>query len=162
MSETKAPYAAGNDRAARLAAIRARCEESTAGPWYYQWGAGFIRAGAAVIAQTWDKFEQDYPNPYANGTLMAHSREDVKWLLDQLAAAEAVADDRSGNDPDEEIERWQTASGLVCGGDPGGVTPEMLGDYIGRLQRVAAAAEAITAPLMALRDALAALPGEEG
>lgn len=45
----------------------------------------------------------------------------------------------------DEIQRWQTASGLLVGDDPDGVTPAMLSGYVERLNRVVVAAQNLRA-----------------
>jgi hypothetical protein len=45
-------------------------------------------------------------------------------------------------DHDEECE-WKEASGLMAGGDPGGVTPELLSEHQGMASEVIGAAESL-------------------
>ena len=42
---------------------------------------------------------------------------------------------------EDEIDEWKDASGLMAGGDPGGVTPELLREHQGMASDVIGAAE---------------------
>jgi hypothetical protein len=76
------------------------------------------------------------------------------------------SDPRTYGEALDAIQAWQTASGLLVGDDPDGVTPAMLERYIERLSRVRIAAENLCRGpwghlmpgLAALLAALEALP----
>lgn len=55
---------------------------------------------------------------------MAEVRGGVAWLIAEV--------DKLRERIDEQKQEWQEATGLLNGGDPGGVTPEHLREYIGR------------------------------
>lgn len=71
-----------------MAAIRERWARATEGPWGYD-ANGFVRSGSAQIAQTWDKFEDDFGNALANGAAIAATPGDVATLLGAVERAEA-------------------------------------------------------------------------
>lgn len=66
----------------------------------------------------------------------------------------------------EEREEWQEATGLMCGDDPGGVTPESLRRHLHKLWELECAARVVDGgdlggtALGRLRAALCALPKE--
>lgn len=65
---------------------------------------------------------------------------------------------------EDEICEWQEATGLLCGGDPGGVTPKLLAEHQGMASDVIVAAQrfvesansldGLAAKLIDLRDKL--------
>ena len=72
----------------------------------------------------------------------------VKWVIRVLECANKTTIGAGWKSPeevakiqaklnafDEQIQEWQTASGLESGGDPSGVTPAMLEKFIGELLR---------------------------
>lgn len=79
-----------------LAAIKARCDAATPGPWVAAECA--INAGPATIGCLWDKCEEDYDNAPANADFCAAARTDIPRLVAEVerlqrelaAAKEAV------------------------------------------------------------------------
>lgn len=78
------------DRAARIAAIRERAAQATPGVWHApDVITPYVSTAASEwLAQLWNKFEENFPNAEANAAFIAHSREDIPWLLEQLARAD--------------------------------------------------------------------------
>lgn len=114
---------AGPDRQ-RIREIHERAEKATPGPWRVDdpswievnditvWcgpegdDARWICNMGAPIAAVDDRQQAEVS--YANGTFVAHAREDVPWLLAQLSAARAEAQ--------EAREAIQIADILACAG----------------------------------------------
>ena len=74
----------------RLAQIRERCEKATPGPWVYDVLAEEIRTahGEPILdCGRADQFDSD-------GEFAAHAREDIPWLLHELALARDLAAQR--------------------------------------------------------------------
>lgn len=83
--------------------------------------------------------------PELRATCGAPSGGNAWWKAELLACLDAIerlAKERGAarDEVDEERQRWQDASGLVSGGDPGGVTPEMLSRAMGKFYDLEAAA----------------------
>ena len=102
----------------RLAAIRARCEASSEGPWHSGGPVGrasickkltggdgpngltmqVFEIGAkddqyppalCVVNDHWDRTEDRKVSAAENAEFIAHARADIPWLLEQLAASQA-------------------------------------------------------------------------
>lgn len=85
------------ERIARLDAIRERVEAASAGPWYHDpqrdWIYGGIystpgdhyppelHCGSQIMAVLYDELH----GTEADGEFLAHAREDIPWLLAELA-----------------------------------------------------------------------------
>ena len=75
----------------RLAAIRARAEAATPGPWHIEDDSNFKNeehAGSVVTEQGYylAKIEPDVDDADGNAEFIAHAREDVPYLLDLVTA----------------------------------------------------------------------------
>jgi hypothetical protein len=74
----------------RVAAIRARAEAATRGPWWTE-GVPAVYAkipkgrpnGEGIIDCVY--YGRKVPEAQANAEFIAHAREDIPWLLEQLA-----------------------------------------------------------------------------
>ena len=68
----------------------------TKGPWTFDDATGFVWGGpGSILAQTWSKHENDYPNAKANGRLIALAPE-----LYDLAAYVALHHCQHPDEPD--------------------------------------------------------------
>ncbi len=83
----------------RIAAIRARVERATGGPWYRNVVPGPEPRTSMVVTGADGKSVADciwakgtyYPRSQNNAEFICHAREDIPWLLERLTRAEAVA-----------------------------------------------------------------------
>ncbi len=82
------------DRSSRLAAIKARCEAATPGPWKDEYAelegfASILRHDGTDWHQVCDADQHDRP-------FIAHARSDVPWLLAEIERLEAALQEIAG------------------------------------------------------------------
>lgn len=83
----------------RLAAIRARCEATTTGPWCHyegeiRQGQGVdAQLGGPVVARTWANPQAVWgpAQDIVDAAFVAHARADIPWLLGELACSDKRA-----------------------------------------------------------------------
>ena len=77
----------------REAQIRARCEKAQDGPWHFEDGLDKQKYGFRIYdAHMWGVCKPTSSSPSqqeATAEFILHAREDIPWLLDQLASARA-------------------------------------------------------------------------
>jgi hypothetical protein len=82
----------------RIQEIQARCEAATPGPWkrtgsksqFVDSKPNEIYGTRSIVAEVWNGID-------ANADFITNAREDLPWLLAQLAAAQAERDDAQRN-----------------------------------------------------------------
>ena len=94
----------------QLAAIRARCDAATPGPWCIKW-SDHLKPWIEVYTKTYYS-EETQAAGHPDHQLIAHAREDIACLLAEIAALRELMADRE-NDLQFEYDRANQAEAEI-------------------------------------------------